>query len=395
MTPAARRASAFAAALAAFALAPASPAPDRQTDRSALWTRAGRNVIAGFRNMYNLHVLRVPDRAFPYRGWFFGWAASDCNRGIPGYRGCDAVFAARARALDGPWQVYADDGRWDATGSPALWRPVVSPDDTWFDEWHNGDPSVARVGRTFYMAYSAVGHNRDRVPAGAPGDRDGSLLCIRGAASEDGVHWRRSDRPILLHAPDVGAPTVSEGDAHAFGSYHRPTLLREGGRFRLWFDYWAGREKGLAMGYAENRGDFLNAHDWRVVRADDDPCLAQFPNPDVVRAGDLLHAFGDPAVDGEHPWRSRKIVEAVSRDGLRWLVLGQVRPDADAEAIHVPEALVRRADGRTVLDLFYACQVGGAPYDYRYDRIRRMSRTLDTVGERGLAALWDGAFVRR
>jgi len=44
----------------------------------------------------------------------------------------------------------------------------------------------------------------------------------------------------------------------------------------------------------------------------------------------------------------------------------------------VPEALVMREGGETWLYLFYACQIGGEPYDYRYNRIRFMRRHLST-----------------
>ncbi|MBM3493646.1 MAG: hypothetical protein FJX72_04885, partial [Armatimonadetes bacterium] len=133
----------------------------RSADRTGLWKRNGRDLLRGFGNMYNLHVLDTPERPYRYRGWFFGWAVKDCNRHIPGYEGCDAIFAARARSLDGPWEVYCGDGKWDATMNAALWRPTFAPQREAFDSWHNGDPTVVRVGKRYYMAYSSVGHNKD------------------------------------------------------------------------------------------------------------------------------------------------------------------------------------------------------------------------------------------
>lgn len=351
----------------------------RSMDLSAQWTRSGRNLFYGVGNMYNLHVLDTPERPYRYRGWFFGWAVTDCNRHIPGYQGCDAIFAARARSLDGPWEVYCGAGKWDATMTAALWRPVFNPRASAFDGWHNGDPSVVRVGKRYYMAYSSVGHNDDGIPFGSAGDKDGSLLCIMGAASDDGVTWTRSRSPILAHAGDFGAPNVSGAEAHMHGSYHRPSLLHEGGRFRLWFDYWAGDRDGCSMGYAECRGDFLTPANWKVVRAGSTPALRQFPNPDVVRVGSRLYAYGDPPEGSTHPWTARKITEAVSKDGLSWTILGHIRPEADAAALHVPEALVVRSGRKATIHLFYACQIGGEPYDYRYDRIRRMERSITGV----------------
>jgi hypothetical protein len=69
-------------------------------------------------------------------------------------------------------------------------------------------------------------------------------------------------------------------------------------------------------------------------------------------------------------------VEAVSIDGLHWVVLGYVDPDADTPAIHVPEAFLRQEGGKTWMYVFYACQRGGKPYDFRYDRIRCMRREI-------------------
>lgn len=72
-------------------------------------------------------------------------------------------------------------------------------------------------------------------------------------------------------------------------------------------------------------------------------------------------------------------MDAVSRDGLDWQVLGYIEPDADASAIHVPEALVLSEKGATRIYLFYACQIGGEPeYNYRYNRIRYMWRVVSS-----------------
>lgn len=357
--------------------------PGRLTDRSSLWERTGKDVLRGFCNMYQFRVVQDPsDPWYPFKAWFFGWASADGN---PGFHGCDAIFAARSSRLDGGWEVFAGRGQWDATMTPSRWVPVIHARDFPFDQWHNGDPSVIKIGGRWFMAYSSTGFNLDGKPYGDPQDTDGSLLCVMGATSGDGVHWRKSAQPILLHKEDLGARPVPEGDSHLYGSYQRPSLMYDQGRFKLWFDYWAGPEDGVAMGCAENQGDFLNPADWHVLRAGKSPCLPQFPNPSVVRIGELYFAFGDPALragpDCTHVWKARKITEAVSRDGLDWVVLGHIEPDRDAPAIHVPEPFVWRQGADTWLYLFYACQIGGEPvYNYRYDRIRFMRRKV-TAGE--------------
>jgi len=357
-------------------LSQAPPAPTgRDVDRTALWERSGEDILHSFHNMYQFRVVHDPaDQHYPFRAWFFGWAAEDGN---PGYSGCDAIYMARSRELESGWEVYTGAGEWDATMDPSRWVPVITARDEPFDEWHNGDPSVVRVGGRFFMAYSSTGHNLDGKLFGHPDDTDGSILCVMGASSGDGIRWRKSEMPILLRWEDLGDAPVPQGESHLFGSYHRPSLLydAEERKFRLWFDYWAGQDRGVAMGYAENVGDFLNPDDWHIIRAGDDPCLPHFPNPNVIRVGDHYLAYADPPVpvgeDASHPWRARKITEAVSNDGLEWTILGYIEPDADAPAIHVPEALV----WGEFIYLFYACQIGGETvYDYRYDRIRWMRR---------------------
>jgi hypothetical protein len=342
----------------------------RFTDRSALWQRSERDVLWGFRNMYNPHVVHEPGAQYPFRMWFFGWASEDCN---PGYSGCDAIYTARGKTLD-EWEVYAGDRGWDAEMRPETWVPVVTAQDRPWDQWHNGDPSVVLHEGTYYLAYSSTGFDLDGVMYGQPGDTDGDLCCIMGATSQDGIHWTKSQRPILVYEPEIGRPGYrpEQDDAVLGGMYHRPSLMRDGGKWRLWFDYWQDTEHGVCMGLAENEGDFLNPADWHIVRAGDSPALANWVNPDVVKVGERYYSYADPYVYGNHPWTGRQIAEAVSDNGLSWRELGFIRPDSDSPANHVPEALVV---GNQIV-LFYACQNGGDPYDYRYSRIRYMTRPI-------------------
>src|ERR1035437_2672084 len=154
----------------------------RLTDRSQLWEYSS-NILSGFCNMYQMKVVRDDrDPRFLYRGWFFGWAAKDCN---PGFDGCDSIFALRSAQLESGWQVYMGNDRWDDGTHPASWVPVVTARSEFYDSWHNGDPSEVLVGGRFYMAYSSVGRNKDGKLWGEPGDKDGSLMCVMGATSED------------------------------------------------------------------------------------------------------------------------------------------------------------------------------------------------------------------
>lgn len=347
------------------------PAASLTQDRTALWQRSGKNVLWGFRNMYAAKVVRVPDEAYPLRMWFFGWAATDTNEGFPG---CDAIFFARGKDLD-HWQVYCGGDTWDADMTVERWQPVITADDKLYDQWHNGDPSVVYHNGNFHMAYSATGFNADGKPAGSQEDKDGDILCVMGATSRNGIDWQRSAEPLLLNRSEIGAPHRN-GYIFLNGTYHRPSLLWDGGRWRLWFDYWAGSAGGLAMGYAECHGDFLDAKSWKILHAGDKPLLPNWPNPEVVKVGQKYYSFADPPVPPARGWQARKIAEAVSDDGIRWTVLGHVNPESDTPAIHVPTPFVDDQANPTRIVLFYACQIGGEPYDYRYNRIRYMTRQI-------------------
>ncbi len=352
----------------------------RHVNRSDYWQKSGKTVLGGFKNMYHATVLPArhlpPDsaetRAYPFRMWFFGWADEDCN---PGYAGCDAIFHARGKSLDA-WEVYCGGGVWD--GKREAWAPVLSAQATYFDAWHNGDPSVVWHDGRYYMAYSATGPNKDGALFGQPGDEDGEILCVMGAVSEDGIHWTRSEAPLLIHEPDVGRPgreAAKRPGPHGefmHGMYHRPSLVYEDGTWRLWFDYWDGT---VALGYAEApERDFLKGG-FTVLCAGDRPVLREWPNPAVIKVGKRYYSFADPSGYGQG-WPGRQIAEAVSDNGLDWRMLGWIPPDADTPACHVPSPFLHEEDGRTWLVVFYACQIGGEPYDYRYDRIRYMKRDV-------------------
>jgi hypothetical protein len=194
-----------------------------------------------------------------------------------------------------------------------------------------------------------------------------------GATSPDGIHWTKTKRPILIYRPEIGAQGVGEIGATMFGMYHRPSLMFDQGKWRCWFDYISG--SSLALGYAEcPEGSFADPSAWSVVRAGDKPLLENFPNPDVIRVGNHYYAYSDSGGYGSGGWPSRHICEAVSSDGIDWHVLGHIPPEPDVPATHIPEALVLEENGKTKIVVFYACQVGGEPYDYRYDRIRYMWR---------------------
>jgi len=329
--------------------------------------------------MYNLDILHTSeDTDYPFKGWFFGWASEICN---PLYDGCDAIFAARAPKIDGPWEVYSgtQNGifQWDKTMTPSKWVPVIDGGDNIFDEWHTGDPSVIRVDGTYYMAYSASGHNIDGVPACHDDDTDSDLSSVMGAYSSDGINWTRTKEPILIYEDNIGQKPISSEDPdchfHPEGMYLRPSLMYEDGVYRLWFD--GIHDLTISMLYAENHGDFYNINDWNIKRGLDNPLIVNYPNPNVIRIDDIYFAYADPVGYGEG-WPGRKIVEAISVNGEDWALLGYIRHDSDVQANHVPEAFVKEEGGKKWIYLTYGAQQPTEICDFCYKSIRMMRRPI-------------------
>jgi hypothetical protein len=138
------------------------------------------------------------------------------------------------------------------------------------------------------------------------------------------------------------------------------------------------------VGYAENRGDFMKSGGFKIKHDLRKPLMVRWPNPEVIRIGKMYHCFSDPPgypiKQGESSWKSRQLREAVSVDGMSWKKLDYIPPDEDADACHVPQALVTTIDGKEWLYLFYATQIGykknDGEYHYEFDRIRAMRRAI-------------------
>jgi hypothetical protein len=221
-----------------------------------------------------------------------------------------------------------------------------------------------------YVAIGLLDHDR-QIPKGkAPG------IWNPGEAAV----WKKAEQPLLIHAKDTADPKPSPG---RIGDFHLPCLRREDGKWRLWFDYWLPG-KGVCMGYAENGGEFGLAGDFKIRHDLREPLMENWPNPEIVRIGNTYHSFADPGdypvKEGESPWKSRQLREAVSADGRNWQLLDFIPPDADTDACQIPQTFVNTIDDRRWLYLFYATQVGSGrndgEYHYEYDRIRAMRREI-------------------
>lgn len=335
----------------------------RPIQSMSTWERIQQDLLWNFDNMYQPAVVEIPELPYRYRMFFFGWATSTCNSG---HNGCDAIFTARSKDLRN-WEVYAGNMTWDRSMNPKVWKPIITADDRYYDSYHNGDPSVVYKDGRYYMAFSASGKSDQ-----SPGKMQ---LAILGAVSDDGIHWRKIDQPLLIELPEQQNPSNTQEWS---GNYNRPSLMWDQGKWRLWFDYW-DPDGGLSMGYAENTESFDTPGGFKIFNG---VRILNWPNPTVVKVGDRYHSFADPTgYHGERkfphsPWTARAICEAVSNDGIHWIIVGFIPPDDDAAASHVPQALVTVIEGKPWLYLFYATQRGGIPYDFRYNRIRAIRRAI-------------------
>ncbi len=370
--------------------------PERLHDLTEDWEVHPTPILGGFHNLYNARIIHNPeDTDYPFKMWFFGYAAEEHN---PGYPGGDAIYFARAATLDA-WEVYAGNDKWVKTEwikdgdsetltpawpSPYDFVPVLAPDPDAFDNMASGDPSVVYYDGMYSMAYSGV--RFDVRPDDEGHDRLYLMDCVMGAVSVDGIHWERSKAPILIWPGEYENPwEIVDGklpetppDAY-YGRYHRPTLLRDNDRWKLWFDYFHPGTF-VSLGYAENTGDFLNPSHWTVLRADDKPLLKDWPNPSIVRINDTYYAFSDaPNYPPEMGGDGRQLTMATSPDGISWTVQGHIRPHGKASS-HVPEALLLESDESTFLYLFYSWKperISDAPWDFRYKEIRYMRKPVD------------------
>jgi hypothetical protein len=358
-----------------------APAPaERLVDLTPGWEVCPKPMLSGFHNLYNPCVLQEPGAEYPFKMWFFGWSVQDVD---PRYTG-DAIFFARARKLDA-WEVYAGDAGWKCGMNAANYAPVLTATPKPHDGMANGDPSVVKRGDLYYMALSSVGFDARKDDKGV--DRLYNVSCVLGATSPDGIHWTKTESPILIWSREFtngweivdGRIPAASGDY--YGSYHRPSLMFDDGKWKLWFDYFHPGTF-VSMGYAENAGDFSKSSDWRVLRADDRPVLKDWPNPSVVRISGMYIAFSDaPNFPDTLGGDGRQLTMATSGNGVDWEVRGHIRPDGMASS-HVPQAQVINLDGEDWLYVFYSWKPARRPdeaWDFRYKELRHIRQRVKTL----------------
>ncbi len=373
------------------------------------WERFLRPAFEGFMHAYNPCIIEVPDAEYPYRMWFFGWIT---DIGNTDYAGMDAIYFARGKDLD-TWEVYCKDESWDGAKQNDKWASVLysSTDSVknYYDTFHSGDPSVVYRDGVYYMAYSATSkaftdpNSPDPIQPpdfsnkAIEGYPSRMIQCINGATSTDGIHWKKTEKPLLIAAVDNKYPP--DPCPQRIGDFHRPCLLWDEteGKWKLYFDYYNGVRGGGDMGMAENKTDFMTgifefSHDLEK------PLLTDWPNPQVVKIGSCYFCFSDAGgyteatapsgkkIDGG--WQTRQLRMAQSDDGITWQKKYFIRPDPGIDANHVPQTLLCKREGKWWLYLFYATQVGWRKtgkeypffkeddYNWFYDQIRYMRQEI-------------------
>ncbi len=372
------------------------------------WQRHTFPAFEGFMHAYQPCVVEVPDADYPYRMWFFGWIA---DIGNAEFAGCDAIYFARGKDLD-HWEVFCKDGSWDAGRHNDKWVSVLySSEDTerhYYDTFHSGDPSVVLKDGVFYMAYSATSNAFTDLDSSEPieppyfsnlaieGYPSRMIQCVMGATSTDGIHWKKTEKPLLIAAVDTKYPPDPCPDR--VGDFHRPSLLwdESAGKWKLYFDYYHSVLRGTHAGMAENEGDFMSGT-FRFAHSLDHPLISDWPNPDVAKVGSRYVCFSDapgytaataPAGKKVSGWQHRQLRMAQSDDGLVWEKKYFIDPDPGIDANHVPQTLVCKREGKWWLYVFYATQVGWrkgntvypffqeGDYNWFYDQIRYMRHEI-------------------
>ena len=119
---------------------------------------------------------------------------------------------------------------------------------------HVNDPTVVRVGQTFYMYYT-------EAPVAEQDE-------IHLATSEDGISWQK--RGIVV---DVGAGSSWEPDRVG-----RPSVIYEDGEFRMWYD-------GQIFGVARHVGYATSPDGFNWTKHPDNPVVLNEGAIDVARVG--------------------------------------------------------------------------------------------------------------
>lgn len=240
-----------------------TPVDQPVADPVALKTVAGRQspgaVAAGTGDAPYNYAPSVLWDGGRYRMW---WCSQLGIANPPG----DDILLAESASIDGPF--VGPDG---AGGTP-----IFSGSATGFDAVHTCDPSVIKVGGTYYMYYT-----------GAAGDHaHGNAIGL--ATSTDGRVWTRANggKPLVTASRDVNR-------ANTYGA-GQPSVVYIAGYFYLMFTDTTGQAAGH-----NGAGQFL----------------LRSPDPAFTREVEALGSDGFRHVKDTSP-RYRSVVDAFSADWM-------------------------------------------------------------------------------
>jgi hypothetical protein len=223
---------------------------------------------------------------------------------------------------------------------------------------HVNDPSVVRVGDTYFLYYT-------RAPRGIIDE-------IALATSTDGIRWE--PRGVVL---SPGAP--GEWDSLLVG---RPSVIHEDGLFKLWYD---GRKDLQPGALAENAPASAASHRFVGYATSRDGLNWTRHGGNPVFGNDAggvdVKRVGDGLVMVYESHEGTKV--AVSPDGIAWHDRGLWQPRSGGETDrhgHVTPKLLMRPDGKGA-ELFVGAARAGSWDRNRIVRFRlepdRLTRLLD------------------
>lgn len=171
------------------------PDPKCEITSDAMTTvamRGGNTPVLG-RKGYDYAPAIIKDGA-TYRMWWCG--------GIAG----DHILHSEATSLSGPWSTPVD-----------VFQPTGNASD--FDGTHTCDPSVIRVGGTWYLYYGGF-------PNTGPASADVTRIGV--ATSSDGLTWTRANAGKAIVVPAASA--ASKPNKYGAG---QPSIAYVDGKFVL------------------------------------------------------------------------------------------------------------------------------------------------------------------
>ncbi len=341
---------------------------ERFRDLTSFWGKS-MEVMNDFLNLYNPDIIKINNSSSShYRMYIFGWPYDFCNQDLPG---CDSIFFIESSNLEF-WSITTSDN--SNLSSPL--KLTLSPGTRYWDEWHVGDPSVIKINDSYFMAYSAVGFDADGINAHADrntnsdykNDRDEFYYTIGGAYSNDGINWNTLDTPMVATKHEY-----AEKDPAMNAMFHRPSLMYDKDRFKIWFDYFnaaplnravALTEFHVSLGYAELIGpptlETFSSKNWTIRKGLNNPSIINWPNPEVLKLPFGYISFADPNGHQGSQWAARKTTMAYSNDGLDWKILGFIEHTSECGGNLVPEAYAESG----ILYLFTACII-----DFHYSSL--------------------------